>query len=127
MTLIEKLAGNKHRIGWDEAVDPTHPPTNEKNKSMYQLILCKHGTICEYDNKNLLWHCTSRRIGQLLLPKYKKILNVQNEFDDGWTFIVNVNDFSTLAKISGARTKRKLSDEHKKALQDGLAKHKAQN
>lgn len=115
-TMMEKIAGKRYRIGWEEPYSLKNPAVGKSNREMYQQIPCKYGFIYRYGRNRLAWYCNSRKKGINALRELGDVLAVQVECDDEWIFQFKPEDFPAVAKTAIARRRRTLSKAHREKL-----------
>ncbi len=124
-TLIERVAGKRYRIGWDEAA--RHEPggkTHFEKRDMYQLIPCQYGDIYKFASGILAWYCPSRQKGTWARKRLGPWFTVQIECEDEWIFNFPAEKFPEVAKCANPRRRRLVSEEERQRLLDmGKAHH----
>jgi hypothetical protein len=127
MTLIERIAGDKYQITWDEAVKHQEKAKSDPDlRAMYQIIPCKHGEIYENGEGKLAFLCTGLRIcdriAKLKITKDLSWLDIFLETDEGYVFLFPLERFEMVAEWAKPNKKRRLSVEaHKKLSVSGHA------
>ena len=124
-TLIEKVAGKRYRIGWDESA--RHEPggkTHFEKRDMYQLIPCQYGDIYKHAAGALAWYCVGQRIYARVKREAPEWLHLHVDCDGEGIFTFPAGKFPEVVKWAHPRRRRVISEKERQRLLDmGKATH----
>ena len=121
-TLLEKIAGRRYRLGWDEAAD-YEPGKNTHLRAMYQIIPWKFGEIYQHASNDLAWYCTSGRIKERLKAEALEWLDLHLDCDGEAIFIFPTKRFPEICKLAKPKRRRIISEKERRRLADLSKRH----
>ena len=116
------LFGDEYRIGWDEAYDPKGRP-KENCDPWYMTVPCERGTIYPHGDSKLGVMVDYRPITAKRLVE-SGVCELYQDGDQEKTFLFDVSDFDTVAKIVKPKRKRRLTAEQREKNVERLKKYR---
>jgi hypothetical protein len=122
---MSEIFGDKYKIGFDESWNHPGVEDRKSNQKWYEQILCAKGAF-------IYLHSESPTVFALYTPSIRKAKLIALEMPeckadlmDGEAVIYFPEKlFHKIAKLAGARRKRKLSEAHKEKLAKSNVEHR---